>query len=493
MKSWHKLFAILAILVLGMAGSYSSSNTKMLLVVNFDVEDYITPESERIDDIPKWLAEIMSEEGVTGTFFVIGEKARSLEKRGRRDVIAAMAKHDIGSHTNFGSIHPTVTEQLEKADWENGVRQMFDQESAGVKELERIFGGPVTTLARHGGSYGPQLICALGKMKAGYAGSPLNLPGRNVVWFCNALNFYGQYDGFDDTYSRDDLFEPLFDKLKAELPKLAQTVDVLPLFAGHPTKIRAVQFWDLNYYDGKNPGPGEWKTPELRPLAGMKTAQKNFRRLVQYLKSQDGIEVTTFRSLMELYSQQQEFLTSAELREIAEVTLKKKMILPSESFSPAEAFAGFAKSINDYQDNGSLPQILEAIRPLGPLEMPVSQPEISHVTLKEVYELARKANDYIQRVGSLPSLLPVGNAQIGTGSLFALFSAVYLDISLEKLRSDYNVPSFDAYPKTNEQEIIRRIEGFKSWPVHRRDLDMKNIIEKTKLQLWTLKPAHKVS
>jgi peptidoglycan/xylan/chitin deacetylase (PgdA/CDA1 family) len=493
MKSWHKLFAIIAIFVLGMAGSYSSSNTKMLLVVNFDVEDYITPESEGIDDIPKWLAQIMSEEGVTGTFFVIGEKARSLEKRGHRDVIAAMAKHDIGSHTNFGSIHPTVTEQLEKADWENGVRQMFDQESAGVKELERIFGTRVTTLARHGGSYGPQLICALGKMKAGYAGSPLNLPGRNVVWFCNALNFYGQYDGFDDTYSRDDLFEPLFDKLKAELPKLAQTVDVLPLFAGHPTKIRALQFWDLNYYDGKNPGPGEWKTPELRPVAGMKTAQKNFRRLMQYLKNQDGIEVTTFRSLMELYSQQQEFLTSAELHDIAQVTLKKKMILPSESFSPAEALAGFAKSIMDHQDHGSLPQILEAIRPLGPLEMPVSQPGISRVTLKEVYELARKANDYIQRVGSLPSFLSVRNSQIGTGSLFALFSAAYLGLNLEKPRSDYEVPSFDPYPKTHEQDIIRRIEGFKTWPVHRRDLDMKNIVEKTKLQLWTLKPAHKDS
>jgi peptidoglycan/xylan/chitin deacetylase (PgdA/CDA1 family) len=242
MKSFYKFLAIMVILALGAAGFHSSSKAKMFLVVNFDVEDYITPEPERIDDIPKWLAEIMSEEGVTGTFFVIGEKARSLEKRGRRDVIAAMAKHDIGCHTNFGSIHPTVTEQLEKANWENGLRQMFGQESAGVKELERIFRIRVKTLARHGGSYGPQLIGALGKMNVGYAGSPVSLPGKNVVWFCNTLNFYGQYDGFDDTYYRDDLFEPLFDKLKAELPAVARTVDVLPFFAGHPTKIRTEQF-----------------------------------------------------------------------------------------------------------------------------------------------------------------------------------------------------------------------------------------------------------
>ena len=491
MKSWHKFLAFIVILALGAAGSHSSSKAKMFLVVNFDVEDYITPESEGIDDIPKWLAETMSEEGVTGTFFVIGEKARSLEKRGRRDVIAAMARHDIGSHTNYGSIHPTVTEQLEKADWENGVRQMFDQELAGAKELERIFGTPVTTLARHGGSYGPQLIGALGKMNVGYAGSPVSLPGKNVVWFCNSLNFYGQYDGFDDTYYRDDLFEPLFDKLKTELPEAARTVEVLPFFAGHPTKIRAEQFWDLNFYDGKNPAPGEWKPPALRPPESMKTAQKNFRRLMQYLKSRDDIEITTFRSLMDVYSSQKEFLTAGELREIADDTLERRTIVPGEYFSAAEAFAGFVKAIFDYQADGSLPQNLKVIRPYGPPEMPVSQPEIPQVTFKDVCELARKADEYIRQVGSLPSFLTVGNARIGTGSLFALFSAVFLDLNSKSPKSDYVVPSFDPYPKTNENEIIQRVKGYKSWPVHRRDLDMSNIVEMTKMQLWTLKPAHK--
>jgi len=33
--------------------------------------------------------------------------------------------------------------------------------------------------------------------------------------------------------------------------------------------------------------------------------------------------------------------------------------------------------------------------------------------------------------------------------------------------------------------------GVKSWPVHRPDLDMEKIVEMTKLQLWTLKPAHR--
>ncbi|HMA53729.1 MAG TPA: polysaccharide deacetylase family protein, partial [Acidobacteriota bacterium] len=259
------LVVIAIILVIAMGSPGRAQRPKTFLVVTFDTEDYISPETEHIDDIPKWLAETMTEEGVTGTFFVIGEKARSLEKRGRRDVIAAMARHDIGSHTNFGSIHPTVTEQLENAGWDDGVGRMLEQESAGIKELARIFGIPVRTLARHGGSYGPQLVAALGRLGAGYQGSPASLPGHDVVWFCNALNFSAQYAGFDDAYYRDDLFEPVFDKLKAELPGVIKKSQVIALFGGHPTKIRAEEFWDLNFYGGKNTPPDKWVMPRLRP------------------------------------------------------------------------------------------------------------------------------------------------------------------------------------------------------------------------------------
>lgn len=485
------LVRLMIILAFAAACSGPPKKPKMFLVVTFDTEDYITPEAEHIDDIPKWLAEIMTEEGVTGTFFVIGEKARSLEKRGRRDVIAAMARHDIGSHTNFGSIHPTVTEELEKAGWDDGMRRMQEQESAGIEELERIFGVPVTTLARHGGSYGPQLVHALGRIGAGYQGSPASLPGHDVVWFCNALNFSAQYAGFDDAYYRDDLFEPVFDKLKAELPEQVRTANVLALFAGHPTKIRAEEFWDLNFYYGKNTAPGEWKTPRLRPQETMVTAQKNFRRMMRWLKSRDDIKITTYRTLMDVYSRQKEIMTRNEIRAIAIEALEAKALAPSEDFSPAEAFAGLARAIVSYQENGALPRSMDTTHPLGPMEMPPAQPEIRRVKLEDVYALARASSEHIGRTGALPASLRVGNARVAAGSLFALFGAVYLDMDSGKPRSEYEVPSFESYPATNERKIVEEVEGYKGWPVHRPDLDMSRIVEFTKLQLWTLKPAHR--
>jgi peptidoglycan/xylan/chitin deacetylase (PgdA/CDA1 family) len=491
----HRSKSVALILVLAFAAGCPGriESPKTFLVVTFDTEDYITPEAERIDDIPKWLAETMTEEGVTGTFFVIGEKARSLEKRGRRDVIAAMAKHDVGSHTNFGSIHPTVTEKLEKAGWEDrSVRAMREQEFAGIRELERIFSVPVRTLARHGGSYGPQLVFALGWLRAGFQGSPARLPGRDVVWFCNALNFSAQYAGFDDAYYRDDLFEPVFDKLKKELPERIRQADVLALFAGHPTKIRAEEFWDLNFYDGKNTPPEAWRAPRLRPQETMATARKNFRRMIRWLKSRDDIEITTYRQLMDVYSSQREWVWRDELRVAAGRALREKTLAPTGDFSPAEIFAGLAISLDTYHKSGRLPRRLPVEHILGPMEMPPAAPGAGSLTLEEVFVLAEKADDFIsRRLQALPPSLETGGARIGTGSLFALFSAVFLDLDAGRTRPAYDVPAFEPYPRTNEKGIVDEIEGYKTWPVHRPDLDMTRIVEFTRLQLWTLKPARR--
>ena len=69
----------------------------------FDTEDYIEPAS---DDAALRIARDLSAEGVRATFKVVGEKARVLEKRGRRDVIQALSRHAIGYHSNWTASIP---------------------------------------------------------------------------------------------------------------------------------------------------------------------------------------------------------------------------------------------------------------------------------------------------------------------------------------------------------------------------------------------------
>jgi len=460
------------------------------ITVVFDVEDYISPVADSVDEIPKWLAETMTEVGVTGTFFVIGEKARSLEARGRQDVIAAMAAHDIGSHTNYGSIHPTVTEILEYANWDQGVMAMLENESAGFDELERIFGVPVRSLARHGGSYGPQLVYALGQMGKSYVYSPVRLPGKNVVWFCNTLNFHGDYGAFDDSYYRDDLFEPVFDSLKKNFQSDIEGVDMISFFACHPTKVRAEQFWDFNFYEGANPGPDSLKPPALRPAESMTTARKNFRRLMQFLKEQEGIEITTISDLMDRFSYQPESISKDDLRSIAERISSEGQVVYDKVYSPAEVLTALVISLGEYSDKGKLPGKIQRVSPLGPMVMPPQIPETSSLSYDQVMELAALALDSVRNRGYLPSALSSGEGLLGTGSLLHLFSNVFLDINGKVLQERYEVIPFDPYPVELEKEIISEVLSYKDWIVHRTDLDMSHLADMTRMQLWTLKPAH---
>src|SRR5678816_4000005 len=79
------------------------------VVLWFDTEHYIEPTA---DDAAMRIANDLSAEGVRATFKVVGEKARMLEKRGRRDVIQALSRHAIGYHSNWHSVHPTPSEYL---------------------------------------------------------------------------------------------------------------------------------------------------------------------------------------------------------------------------------------------------------------------------------------------------------------------------------------------------------------------------------------------
>jgi len=458
--------------------------------VVFDVEDYISPVEEGVDDIPKWLAETMTEVGVTGTFFVIGEKARSLEERGRQDVINAMASHDIGSHTNLGSIHPTVTELLEFADWETGFQTMMSNESKGFEELERIFKVTPTTLARHGGSYGPQLVYALGKMGKGYVYSPVHLPKHNAVWFCNTLNFHGEYESFDNLYYKDELFNPAFENLQEKFQKDMEGMDVVSFFGCHPTKVRAEQFWDFNFYEGANPDVSELLPPRLRPAESMVTARKNFKRLMEYLNNQDYIKITTYDDLMDRFSYQRDFISRKELKSIASEIVEQNKVIIDDYFSPAEVFAALTESLVSAKEDGKLPRKTVRSSPIGPMTMPLRNPEISNLTVDDMYELASQALSFVKEYSTLPSALEVEGKKIGLGSLLHLFGTAYVDIASGKPNENYEVRTFDPYPTENEEAIISEVEGFKYWIVHRPDLDMAHLAELTRLQLWTMKPAH---
>src|SRR5437588_448138 len=96
---------------------------RVYVLLWFDTEDYLLPAS---DDAALRLADWLSHEGIRATFKVVGEKARTLERRGRTDVIAALKKHEVGYHSNWHSVQPSPAMYLSGLGWHEGVAE-FDR------------------------------------------------------------------------------------------------------------------------------------------------------------------------------------------------------------------------------------------------------------------------------------------------------------------------------------------------------------------------------
>src|SRR6266516_1219548 len=160
MKSPKLFLLLLAVLFAHRSAIAQSASTQEIdVILWFDTEDYLLPAD---DDACKRLAEMLTERKIRATFKVVGEKARVLEKRGRRDVIRALKKHDIGYHANFHSVHPCPSEYLADCGWLDGVAEFVRREGGGAADVRRIFS--VDTLVCYGqpgSSWAPQTIAGL--------------------------------------------------------------------------------------------------------------------------------------------------------------------------------------------------------------------------------------------------------------------------------------------------------------------------------------------
>src|SRR5499425_859782 len=101
-RRWFVLSALLALVPPRPAVAADKPTVNVILW--FDTEDYLLPAD---DDATKRLCELLTQRSIRATFKLVGEKARVLERRGRKDVIEALRRHDIGYHSDFHSVHPT--------------------------------------------------------------------------------------------------------------------------------------------------------------------------------------------------------------------------------------------------------------------------------------------------------------------------------------------------------------------------------------------------
>ncbi len=453
----------------------------------FDVEDYTSPPEAGMDDIPKWLSEIMSEEGVIGSFLVMGGKAESLLARGRHDVINAMRKHEIGFHTTFGSEHPTLTEALAPLDWQEAVKLANLREVSGFKRLGEIFQTEIGSWSSHGASQTEAIRYVSGQLQQPWLYSYIPCPVEGLCWYSGSLQY--AWDGIgisESAYSDRAAVDATLARWEKEVERMDRAGRRWACcFMAHPLMIRAKQFNDaLNFADGQTRFP--FKTPELRSLEEMEIAKVQFRRVIRWIKNNPKLRVRTLQETYKAFCKSKKSITRAELALYAAHC--NGQIRTGYPFSPAEALLAMADGLLQK----TLPESC-VVRPIqGPLGESIRVPDnaLAYLGATEIKTLAQGLLQEAEQTGHLPSVLavPNGAGRMGLPTIFHALTVAWLQVHAGQKEISVRVLHIcDRYPDGADLVEASARAKWLNWPIHDIHMPLEKISQQVRLQSWTWK------
>ncbi len=497
-------------LLLTAGASLHATEPVVMVILWFDTEDYLLPAS---DDAAKRVAEILTARGVRGTFKVVGEKARVLERRGRADVIAALRKHDIGYHSNLHSVHPAPAEYLAEGGWLDGVAEFVRRERAGARDVMRIFGVPsLSCYGQPGSSWAPQAVAGLRQIgvvtPAGV--SAYVDEGSNVgfdekpFWYAGVLNVYkmGRNQVRMDLHAPGGL-EKGRAEFKTAYERLREDGGGLLSIYYHPAEWVHGEFWDaVNFRRGANPPREEWKQPPQRPREETEAAYLRFEKYLDFQLSLPGVKHVTASELPAIYRNRirEEGADLATVKEVAEKVASAnaldvvrdrhgRFVSPAEQFSLIVGF--LARSIEEE----SVPLRVELGEPLGPsVRPPVT--EVSDLPWRAFRDALLDAFDELRARGQVPPRVFAGVRKMAPADFLRAAAAVALGTVEAGPGGRPAFPERVKVPTGTAVGTERFVaedtpDLFGGWIIHPEGFRAPRIVEMAKLQAWTLKPAER--
>ncbi|MBP1995612.1 hypothetical protein [Paenibacillus eucommiae] len=450
------------------------ANLKVLLW--FDVEDYITPESQ---EALLNLLKMLNQRKVTGIFKIVGEKARRLHEDNRSDILAELVHHEVGYHTDLHSQHPVMTEYLEHYDFSAGAEEFAAKERAGLEDLQRITGMPVKCFGQPGYAWAPQTFAALK-----HWGVPVYLDDHDQIsweekpfWYGGLLNFTDLKGTMRMALNADGLEKAKqdFDQLYEELSD--EAVGFISIYY-HPCEFACRSFWDKhNFGLGLQTPREEWQPSPLRAEGEMEFYLERLGQFLDYTLSKGNVEYLTSEQAYNLEASSQDVLESADIRALAaqvgnELTFQ---VQQNHSFSAAELFALFRSYLLGKElrpeflygpQNGTTSEAAGLLR-VADIKQAISGEEATVFGFKQ-----------------LPDYFIVGGGRINPVDLTCTLAAI-ID---RQLADDDEIELIRGVLKAQEFAKDNELWGPR-WAIFPEDFEAPNVVRMSKLQTWTLKPA----
>lgn len=486
-------FLVVAFLALFPAGFARAADApaKVYVVLWFDTEDYLLPAS---DDSALRLATFLKGQGIRATFKVVGEKARTLERRGRSDVIAALKEHEIGYHSNYHSTQPSPAMYLNELGWVEGVREFDRREKAGFDDVRRIFGQAPSCYGQPGTSWAPQSFGAIRSwgMKIYLdAGGHINLDEKPLY-----------YDGIFTMYKLAHLQRAGLlnaqDAEKGEQQFLTSRTALLKEGGGlvsiiyHPCEFVHKQFWDgVNFREGDNPPRSAWKLPREKTAEEKAVAFGNFERDITFMKRFPDVQFVTASEALHLYRDDAvgRAFSRDEIKAIADqCTLHVSFVKLSDLYlSAAEVFSLLNAFVASSADGKQPTSIQLKPTPFGPSKA-ASETQIElQPTLNQFLRTAVDMEDYLAKQGCIPDAVWLGGMHVSPETyLQGLASVATLLLEGKQLPETVRlVPgTLDAAKYVSDDDL-----KLWKWVIFPKGFHAPALMQLAKRQAWTIKPA----
>jgi hypothetical protein len=487
------ILSILTLLTISCRPTSAQTAAPVYVTLWFDTEDYILPQS---DDAAKRLAETLTRLGIRATFKIVGEKARTLERRGRKDVIAALKKHEIGYHSNTHSQQPTIAVYLQHTGWEDGAAEFYRREVQGLRDIERIFGVTPSCYGQPGATWASQTYPGLKRMGVGMyldEGDHVGIE-EQPFYYGGMLNVFKmrsnvarmELKGGESLSQGKAKFQAAYNKLRA------QGGGTISIYY-HPCEWVHTEFWDgVNFRRGANPLRSEWKLPGTRPAAETEAAFNDFEQYVKFIKEQPGARFVTATELMKLYADGAltHNFTLDELLTIARSVQKEISFIKMNGFtlSPADSFTLLTEAYLSFLNKEKRPAKLNPIYgPAHQFAPAAGGGKLTTVKRGEFNDSVLHASQFCRTHGRMPDEIWIGASSVSPQDYLATLGAVIegwknaddnaSDIALRQ--GKFTADRFVA-------EDSPRLWG---WVIFPEGFHAPKIIELARLQAWTLKPA----
>ncbi len=489
------LLSMVVVLAAALGVRAQNSTAAVYVTLWFDTEDYILPQD---DDAAKRLADMLSGLGVRATFKIVGEKARVLERRGRRDVIAALKRHDIGYHANTHSQQPTVAVYLQHAGWDDGRAEFYRRESQGARDVERIFGMKPAAYGQPGSAWAPQAYPALRDM-----GIDMYLDEANHVGIDDQPFYYGgmlnvfkmrstvarmELSGGESLANGKARFTKAYEQLRS---RGGGTISIYY----HPNEWVHAEFWDaVNFRRGANPARADWKVPATRPVVETEQAFHDFEEYVRFIKAQPGVRFVTATELKQIYRDTAAVraFRQDDLRRVAAAVQKEITFARTDDYalSAADEFALLNEAMTTFVERHELPAAVRA----APLDGPArSYAPSAGGTRSSTFpwdafaRTIRDTADFCHTAHRVPDEVWVGTESLSPAEYLATLGRTYEEVSASRRAPADVVRTEGRF--TAERYVAEDSPALWGWVIFPEGFHAPRIMELARLQAWTLKPA----